>query len=85
MNKQLEALERKLEIRNRELTEAHSHIEVAERVWHDRGSRVLLVSDEKLREMSGQEPSTRGRPSRPRKVTGKAQASVTKIVRQIFR
>src|ERR1700757_5125662 len=26
MNKELEALERKLEIRNRELTEAHSHI-----------------------------------------------------------
>src|SRR5262245_66510182 len=30
MNKELEALERKLEIRNRELTEAHSHIAVLE-------------------------------------------------------
>ena len=30
MNKQLEALERKLEIRNRELTEAHSHIAALE-------------------------------------------------------
>ena len=30
MNKELEALERKLEIRNRELAEAHSHIAVLE-------------------------------------------------------
>src|SRR5215475_11707905 len=30
MNKELESLERKLEIRNRELTEAHSHIAVLE-------------------------------------------------------
>ena len=31
MSKELEALERKLEIRNRELAEAHSHIAVAGR------------------------------------------------------
>ena len=30
MNKELEALARKLEIRNRELAEAHSHIAVLE-------------------------------------------------------
>ena len=69
MSKELEALERKLEIRNRELAEAHRHIAVLE--------EKLLKLKQYRREMAkggethaAQIPRTQDRPDIARAVSG---------------
>ena len=71
MNKELEALERKLEIRNRELAEAHSHIAaLEEKLLKLKQYRRELKSLKEERRTLAQIPRTQDRPDIARALSG---------------